>query len=461
MVLARILLPTDYGLVGMAAVLTAFIQVFSDAGLAWATIQRENLQEAQVHNLFWLNVVLGVTMTLVTAVASPGVSLFFEREELVAIVSVLGIAFLLSGPSVQPLALLKRQMKFKALAGIEFVALLLAATVGIVSAVLGAGYWALVLQSLAGVLMRTVLAFVVSGYCPDWPKRGVGTMTLVNFGGQMAVYGILVYLSRNLDNILIGKIRGAEELGYYGRAYFLMLLPSMLAMAVVGSVMVPALSRLQSDRERFGAAYRQALQAVAIVAIPAAVGVGFCASGFVTLVYGPNWDSVVPILVWLAVAGATQPIYNSYGWLYTAVGDGAGALRWGLVSTSVLALAFGVGVRWGAIGVAVAYAVAMGVVLTIPALFLAHRSVLISFRSTLKSLSPIVAATAAMAAALACVGVFLNALGWPWQVEFVIKVAIGIAAYAIAIRVFMGKEPLTLVNSIFRIQPEAGSTSAN
>jgi O-antigen/teichoic acid export membrane protein len=276
----------------------------------------------------------------------------------------------------------------------------------------------------------------------------------------MALFGLLVYISRNLDNVLIGKIWGAEDLGYYGRAYFLMLLPSMLGMAVVGNVIVPALSRLQAERERLGAAYRKAVQGVALFAVPAAVGVGICAPGLIRLVYGPNWLSAAPILTWLAVAGVAQPVHNSYGWLYSAVGDGKGAIRWGFVSTAALVIAFSVGVRWGAVGVAVAYAISMGIILTIPALYFAHRSARISFRATMAALFPVGGAAITMAMALLVAGRLLDKThtAIAWQACLAIQLAVGIATYIATILIISGLEFVTVARSLFF---NASSTSAS
>jgi PST family polysaccharide transporter len=441
-ILARLLLPSDYGLVGMATVLTAFVQVFSDAGLASATIQRDGLRREQVHNLFWLNVALGLALSIVAIALAPGVSWFFGRNEITAIIAALGLGFALSGPSVQPLALLKRQMRFKALALIEVTALAVAAITGIVCAASGAGYWSLVIQSLMGSLARTFLAFVASGYRPRAPRMGVGTMPLISFGSQIAAYGLLVYLARNLDNALIGKFWGPDELGYYGRAYYLMLLPSILATSVAGNVMVPALSRLQADRESLGAAYRQAVFTVWYLSAPLGVLIGFFAPELVRLVYGPQWNPVAPVLSWLAVAAVTQGLYNSYGWLYTAVGDGRGALRWGAISVFVLACAFVIGINWGAKGIAISYAVSMGIILPLPALYFAHKSAKIFLFRTINKLIPIVSATLVMAATIWIADWVTSVHAFPNLFSMIFKIIIGCSIYS-----FMAKMTFSLLKS--------------
>src|SRR5690606_21323405 len=195
-----------------------------------------------------------------------------------------------------------------------------AAVTAIGFALAGLGYWALVVQGLAGQLARAALSIPASRIRLQAPAKDSGTRSMVGFGGLLAANGLLIYLARNLDSVMIGKVWGTEQLGYYDRAYFLMLLPSMLATGALANLMVPSLSALQDERERFGDAYRRALRMVAFVGCPMAAGLALVAPEAVRLVYGEKWLPVVPILVWLSLAGITQPIYNTTGWLFTAAG---------------------------------------------------------------------------------------------------------------------------------------------
>ena len=447
-ILARILLPSDYGLVGMAGVLIVFLQQFSDAGLSLATVQREDLRHEQVHSLFWVNVAIGAMLWAACLAGAPIVAWFFERAELGNIVVVLGAAFLISGFSVQPLALLKRQMRFKSLAILEISTQSAAALVGVVMAIAGFGYWALVGQALAGPVVRTAFGVLVSGYRPRWPGSSEGLFPLVSLGGYLAAYAFVNYFARNLDNILVGKVWGAEALGYYGRAYFLMSLPSLMVTGTLAQVMVPALARFQNDSQRLGEAYRRAVRLIGFVGFPLAGGLAIAAPELIRLVYGPNWAPVVPILFWLAIAGISQPIHNTMGWLFVAKGKGREMFMWGIVASTVLSAAFLWGVRSGPVGVAAAYAIAMTFVLTIPALFVAHKSVGLQLATTLKPLVPLLGSTAIMMAAVYGVGVTAVGRGAGWPVVLCSKVTAGILVYGLLSGLLLREELGDLVTNV-------------
>lgn len=435
--LARMLTPDDYGLMGMVATLTALLLVFSDMGLSWATIQRRELNTAQVSNLFWINVLAGGVMWLACALAAPYVASFYGRAELVVITTVLGASFLLGGLSVQPFAIMRRRMDFRAIAEIEITAVVIGALAAIGVAIADLGYWALVAQALVSQLVRVAMALPRSSLRVRWPRLGVGTRALVGFGGLLAINGLLIYLARTLDSVLIGRTLGSQQLGYYDRAYFLMLLPSFVATGVLTNLMVSSLSAFQSDVKRFGEAYRRAVRLVAFMGCPMAIGLALTASETVQLVYGEKWQPVVPMLLWLSIAGITQPIYNTTGWLFTAVGRAGSYFVMTALNAAVLATTFFWCVRYGATAVAMGYGVVMGIILLWPALWMAHRSAEISLIDTGKSLLPVLAACGIMALAVFVVGSFARFAHWGWQSTMLLKVFLGIFTYMFCAKRFL------------------------
>lgn len=429
-VLARLLSPDDYGLMGMVATLTALLLVFSDMGLSWATIQRRELTQAQVSNLFWINVVAGLLLWLACTLLAPMMARFYGREELQLVTVVLGTSFLIGGLSVQPFALLKRRMDFRTVARIEIAAGVVAAVTAIACALAGLGYWALVVQGLAGQLARALLSIPASRIRLQAPVRGVGTRPMVGFGGLLAVNVLLIYLARNLDSVMIGKLWGSEQLGYYDRAYFLMLLPSFIATGALANLMVPSLSALQQDRERFGDAYRRALRMVAFVGCPMAAGLALVAPEMVRLVYGEKWLAVVPMLVWLSLAGITQPIYNTTGWLFTAAGNARLYFAVTVVNAVALTIAFWWGAQRGATQVAMSYGIIMGLVLVWPAMWLAHVAAGLRLARTVETLMPVALAVSAMSIVVLCAGALVALMGGAWGTALIAKVTVGLLAYA-------------------------------
>lgn len=456
-VLARLISPDDYGLVGMVTTLTALLLVFSDMGLSWATIQRRQLSEAQISNLFWLNTVAGFVLWLSCIILAPLVATFYGRAELREVTIVLGASFVLGGVAVQPFALLTRSMKFRRIAEIEIASLAVSAVTGIYCAFNGFGYWALVVQALVGQGMRLLLVIFSAKFPLQRPRWGVGTLDLVGFGGLLALNGLLIYFARNLDNVLIGKYWGTAQLGYYNRAYFLMLLPSMLATGVLTNLMVPSLSAFQNDIARFGSAYRRAVRLVAFVGCPIAVGLALTAPEAVRLVYGEKWAPVVPMLLWLSIAGITQPIYNTTGWLFTAAGKGRLYFAVTVVNCAVLALTFFAAVQLGAVAVAMGYGLVMGLLLLWPALYLAHRAASLNLLDTVKSLAPVFLSVGVMATAVFFAGLVSSGFDLAWQIVLTIKVVVGLFFYVLVSGILLGK---MLVEDVFSMLPQSLANKA-
>jgi O-antigen/teichoic acid export membrane protein len=441
-ILVRLLSPDDFGLVGMMATLTALLIVFADAGLSTATIHKRDLSREQVDVLFWVNAGIGVVLWLGAILVSPLLVAFYREPALAPLIVVSAFSFVLGGMSVQPTALLRRQMRFGELTFISITTTIAGMVTALLAALAGLGYWSLVVNGLAMSVTGLVLVFRMTGYRPRPPRRGIKIGSLVGFGGTMALIELLIYLSRSFDNVLVGRVWGTAELGYYTRAYALMMLPSLLSAGVLGSVMVPALSALHHDRQAFGAAYRKALQASALIGCPASAGLALVAPEVVRLVYGEAWLPVVPILAWLSVAGIGQPMVTTYGWPYTASGQRRKYLAWTVFSTLTLVAGFAMGVQWGSVGVAIAWTALMAGVLSLPGLALAHRAVGLPLGQSLRVVSPIAVAVATMAVSVFGVGWLLTGIGAAWPRVLAVKIAVGGAAYGLVILLAIPELPI-------------------
>jgi PST family polysaccharide transporter len=430
-VLSRLLSPGDYGLLGMAVTLTTFLQVFCDMGLSWATVSHKNITRGQMDNLFWANAVVGALLWLLSIAASPGVALFYGHRELIALCMVIGTNFLVGGLAVQPIAVLKRQMRIRELSLLELTSLVVSTVTGLSCAIAGLGYWSLAIQGVAGQLVMAVGAFAISGYRPHMPAQGRGTLALLQFGGWLTAAGIPIFLTRNLDQILIGWRWNPEELGYYNRAYFLMMWPSLLSVAAMNSVMVPLFASIQDDRERLGRAFRKALKMVAFVSFPAALGLAATAPGVVLLIYGPKWAHVIPILTFLSIASAFQPVYNANGWLFIACGKGKALFCWYALAAILFGAAFAVGLPWKGLGVAIGYVVVMVPGATLASCYFAHRAVGLELGKSLKAVAPMLAAAVLM-------GLIVYALGYlleQWHIGYIYrlgsKIFAGVVSYVV------------------------------
>lgn len=358
-VLARILTPADFGLIAMVVAVTGLITMFKDLGLSTATVQRAEITHEQVNALFWINIGLGLFAALLTAALAPAIAAFYNEPRLTAVAVALAGAILISGTSVQHQALLKRQMRFFAIGVATVVSVAVGVTVAICTAFMGFGYWALVLQQLATAVALTAGVWVASPWRPSRPAwKAEGLKPMLSFGGHLTGFRFVNYFARHADDILIGRYLGAGPLGLYDKAYKLLLAPLRLIRNPISSVVLPALSRLQNNPQRYRAYTRQALAIITFLSMPV---ITFCfaeAQSIILLVLGPQWIESAAIFRILAVAAMIQSFNMVTGWSYMSLGQTDRWLRWGLFYAAVIVTSFIVGLNWGVLGVAIAYTVA-------------------------------------------------------------------------------------------------------
>ncbi|MCU1266104.1 MAG: polysaccharide biosynthesis protein [Acidobacteria bacterium] len=363
-ILARLLTPRDYGLVGMVAVVTGFIAIFKDLGLSSATIQRADLNEGQVSTLFWINISFSVLIMFVTVAISPLVAKFYGEPRLVSITIAYSAGFLLGGLTVQHEALLRRRMRFGGLAAAEIFALLVGLSTGIYLAWRGKNYWALVFSQLSQGLAYAMAVWLVCRWRPGLPVRNSGVRSLLAFGRNLTGFSIINYFARNLDNMLIGRFWGGLELGLYARAYQLLMLPIEQISAPITSVAIPALSRLTDSPERYRSAYVRLIEKIAILTMPLMVFMIATSDWVVLLLLGPKWSGVSRIFALLAIAGFIQPVSGTVGWLYVTQGRTRQMFQWGLIGSAIIIASIVVGLPWGAVGVAASYSITFFLLVT-------------------------------------------------------------------------------------------------
>ncbi|WP_456427415.1 lipopolysaccharide biosynthesis protein [Rhodocaloribacter sp.] len=360
MAMARLLTPEDFGLFAMVLAVTAFFAAFRDLGLPMATVQRKAITHAQVSTLFWINVGAGAALALVTVGLAPLVAWFYEEPRLTGIMAALAAGHLLTGVSAQPMALLYRRMRFGRVAALELGALIFSLVVGIGLAWQGWGYRALVAKMLTAAAVVAVGVWFMLRWRPSAPRRGTGVRPMLAFGGHLSAGYVFGYLARNLDNILIGRFVGSAALGFYTKAYQIVLMPVSQFFAPLSSAFLPTLSRLQDDPARFRAFYRKGTLMLTSLGMPAIALAFVSAEKVVGIMLGPQWTAVVPLFRMLAPAAFIGTFYLTTDWVYLALGQTRRQLRWTIFAETLTILAFALGIRWGAMGVAAAYTVMTG-----------------------------------------------------------------------------------------------------
>lgn len=354
-ILARLLSPQDYGLIGMVAVATNFIVMFKDLGLATATVQKSEITAEQISTLFWVNLTLSVVTMLVMVVLAPVIAWFYGDSRLTLIAIVSAIGFLIGGMTVQHEALLKRQMRFMALSAVALAAMVGGYVVGIFFAWYGFGYWSLVYSQLALLTIDAVLVWMLCGWRPGLPRRNTGVRSMLSFGGNITGYGTVNYFSKNADNLLIGRFWGPQSLGLYNKAAQLVGLPTDQVHEPVMAVTVPALSRLTDSPERYRKAYLRIMEKVLMLVMPVVALLIVASDWLVGIVLGAQWRGAAPILVFMGLAGLIQPLINTAGSLLVTQGRGRDLLYWSIISAPLSIISIVVGLPWGATGVAASY----------------------------------------------------------------------------------------------------------
>jgi O-antigen/teichoic acid export membrane protein len=353
-ILARLLVPGDFGLIAMATSVSNLLALILDLGLGSATVQRADLTQSQLSALFWINAALGLVFAVVLAGLAPLVAQFYERRQLIAVTMVLALGFIFVGLSIQPNALLRRQMRFASLAGIDLVSLILGIGAAIVSGAWGAGYWSLVYFQLVQSAAAAAGSWLACSWRPDPPTSAVRVRPLLSFGVGLTGFNVLAYLSRTLDNVIIGRSAGSAALGLYLKSYSMLLLPVDRLRGPVSAVVIPALSLLQTDRDRFRTYFLKAVTCVVAVGMPVVVFLFVFAEEAVLLVLGPKWQESVVLFQVLAPAAFVETFNTVGSWACTPFGRSGRLVRWQIFATSVMAVSFLIGVRWGALGVAAA-----------------------------------------------------------------------------------------------------------
>lgn len=356
-VLARLLSPDDFGVFAMVMPITAFVMMFQDLGLAQAVVTSTTITPRQASTLFWVNVGLSSLLAAALAAAAPLIGAFYGEPRAVGMTLALAATVIIAGLTAQHMALLNRHMRFARLAVIDIAGTVLGFAAAVLVAWIRPSPWAL-FASVA-VTMGTALvgAWISAGWRPTRPGpiREVGAM--LRFGGGLTGFNLTNFLARNIDKVLIGRAAGADALGLYDRAYKLLLWPLQQINAPLSRVMVPVLSRLREEEGRYRHAYARTVRQILLVALPGVTFLILTADKLIPTLMGDEWAGAAPIFAWLGLAGLHQPMTSTLGWLFISQQRTGEFARWGLINAVTSIAAFAIGLPWGAVGVAAAYAI--------------------------------------------------------------------------------------------------------
>jgi len=426
-VVARFLTPRELGLAAMALVFSTLGLLISDLGLGVAVIQRRELSDVDRSTAFWATMALGLVVTSAAIGLSGPIADLYGEERVETLFAVLSLSFLFTALGTTQGALLIRELRFRSLELRTMVATSIACAAAIAAAVAGLGPWAIVIQHLVNTGLSTLLLWRSSDWRPRLAFSRRSLREMVGFSGFVFASGLFDYLHRNADNFLIGRYRGATELGAYAIAYNAMLVPLSRLARPLQDVFFPAMSRIR-DRDEIGAVWVRISRLVAAISVPAFLGLIVLAADFVHIVFGERWREATPVLQILAVVGLLQSLDSQISSVLLALDRPRVLFRIVVVATVVSVASFAIGLHWGIEGVATAYALASLAILPFN-LWLTGRVVAIPVRRFLLAFSGVAQAAIVMGLAVWGTRELLLELGVPTGPRLTLCVLVGAAVY--------------------------------
>lgn len=399
-VLARLLTPRDFGLVTMVTTFSLLLMNFGLNGFTEAVIQRPEIDSTLVSNLFWINLAVGFVLTLAFAAAGTLLARFYHEPRVAQVAAGMSLTILLTSTSVLHLALLKRAMRFSIVSANDIVSRAVSVAVSIAFGWAGFGYRALVFGAIALPLSQAVGAWSVCRWVPSLPKRAAGTGTMVRFAAHTYGRFSFNYFARNMDNLLVGWRFSAQSLGYYKKAYDLFALSAGQLTTSLTTVVVSALSRLNRDLVQYRRYLLNALGVLAFVGMGLSGILTLAGKDLIRILLGPGWETTGHIFSFFGPGIGAMVLYYTHGWIHLSLGKADRWFRWGILEFAITALLFILGLRWGPVGIAVAWTASFWILL-LPSIWYAGQPIQLEIPTVLAAIWKYVVAALAAGCATA------------------------------------------------------------
>ena len=398
--IARLLLPADYGLVAMVAPILSLSYLMGELGLGQAIVLQPSITSSEVSSLFWFSLLLNSALAAALMLVSPAIAWLYQEPRTVHITLALAALLPITGLAAQHIALLNRHMRFTALAVLDVIPPAIGLAAGLTAARSGWGYWSLIAVATAESVSTVVVAWSLSGWFPSRPTRHPQIGKLIRMGSDITGYNLAGYVATSLDNILLGVFKGSVALGLYDRGRKLVMQPLQQLLIPVGRVAIPLLTRLRSDPCRYKSAYLDTLRMMMLAAVPGILFTITMARPLIVFLLGPRWEGVAPVFSWLSLGGLASPLYSSTFWLFTTQDQTKRQVIYVTVTSAISVLAFVAGLPWGPVGVAAGAGLSFVLISTPLVCWGATKHGIVTAFDLIAALSPFVIAGSVTAATL-------------------------------------------------------------
>lgn len=386
-ILARLITPAEFGLIGMIAVFTGFAKIFVDFGFSTALIQKAEINQRDINTVFSFNLFSGGMLSILFFSLSFLIADFYEEPLLEKITKIYAPLFFISAIGGVNRALIVKSLKFKLSTIISMVTTIISALVAITMGLYGFGVWSILSQIIVEQVLSTSLVLILYpvNQKPRFYKSSFKGLSKNGF--NMAGNSIINYWSRNADNLIIGKMLGDGALGIYTKSYGIMMLPLRNISRVIGKVVFPSFSILQNDILQIRMIYLKATRIIAYVTFPIMAGLAILSEPFVLITFGPQWKDMIPIVSILSGIGALQSVFTLNGVIYNSLGKAHIAFRISIVRSIMNIAAFIIGVKFGGlIGLTIAYTI-VTILGFVPSFYFAGKQIKVSILDMAKNLS--------------------------------------------------------------------------
>lgn len=360
-ILARILSATDYGIVAIITVFSTFFTTFSDMGFGVAVIQNKKLSKYDIDNIFSFTIYMSIILMLIFAGCSKFIAEFYKNPVYVPLGILLSISLLFNSANMVPNGILNRNKKFVILAVRTTLVYFFSAIITIILAVVGLRYYALAIQAVLTAVFTFLWNIITTKPKFYFNFEFKSVKKVINYSGYQFAFNVVNYFARNLDNLLTGKFMGSAQLGYYDKAYNLMLYPVNNLTGVVSPVLHPILSDYQNNYELIYIKYMKVFKILFCIALYIAPLCYLASNEIVDIMYGNNWGDAASCFKYLSLAIIPQMLNSSTGGIFQAIGN-TKLLFWNsCINTAITVIAILIGIFFGksiivlSICVAIAY----------------------------------------------------------------------------------------------------------
>jgi len=411
LVIARLLMPGDYGIMAMAGLYISLLELMTEFGIGSSIVMLSGLSDSQISQINALSIMFGVAGLLLSCVGAVPLGLIFDAPALPAVIAVLGLGFIINSFQTVPSALLQKEHRFKAISIIGAIRGIAQSCTVVLLAFLGFSYWSLVAGNLLGSALSAALILRMRRHGLAWPRFS-SLSRVLTFSWQVLVARLSWYTFSNADTAIAGRLLGQTALGSYALAWGLANTPLEKIATLVGSVTPAFYAAVKEEPSALRRYLLRPVEAIALVLFPTMVGLALVAKDAILTLVGVKWEASIPALQLLSLYASVRSIMPLFGQVLMAIGETKFVMWNAIISAILLPAAFLFGSRWGIVGIAAAWVIAYPVN-AVPMYWRVHQKIGLTHSEFFRTLSPAINGTVFMTLAVVASKSLLDGDFWP------------------------------------------------